>query len=98
MSTYTIVGGRPTIDKDPGATLDYLWDWSAWLAAVSDTISSVSVTSSGATVGTVSHAAGVVTARISGGTEGTTVPVACQITTTGARIDERTIYLRMVQR
>ena len=96
--TYTIVAGRPTIDKDPGASLGYSWDWSAWLAGISDTISTTTVTGDGFTIGTPSHAAGIVTARISGGAVGQTIGVTCQITTAAGLIDERTIYLRVVQR
>lgn len=90
--------GRPTITKDPAARLDYSWDWTAWLAAVSDTIKSVSVTGSGCTVESSTFNAGIVTAWVSGGTEYVPASLNCQITTNGNRVDERTVYLKMIQR
>lgn len=97
-TTFRTVAGWPTIDKDPDATLDYAWDWSAWLAEAGDTIASHSVTGSGIAIGATSAASGVVTARISGGTAGATVLVTCSITTAGGQIDNRTIALQIVQR
>ena len=94
--------------KDPSATLDYVWDWRAkthgvadavgdWLA-VGETINTVSVTASaGLTVKSYSELDGAVTAWISGGS----MPrgsVACEITTSMGRVDERSIILVIVDR
>ncbi len=98
--TYTLVDGRPTIDKDPTATLDYIFDWTAWLAESADSIASAVVTAAGATVLASSNTSDLVTARVSGGVIGQTVALTCTITTAAAspRIDLRTVYLRIVAR
>ncbi|QCX81031.1 hypothetical protein C9F11_37240 [Streptomyces sp. YIM 121038] len=86
--------------KDPSALLDYTWDWSGWLDAVADTISTATVavpaglTAVGAPV--VDEAA--VTQRISGGSLGGAYTVVCQIITAGGLIDERSIYLTIANR
>lgn len=102
MTTTTYVAappdGLPTIDKDPDAKLDYSFDWTDWLAGVSDTIASYVVTVSGVTLESHARVSGVVTAWLSGGTAGLVGTASCKITTTGGRIDERTIGLRLVQR
>lgn len=90
---------KPSIIKDPGARLDYTWDWTDWLTGISDTIESAVVTPSGtltATPGAVS--AGRVTSYVAGGTAGATETVVCRVTTVGGRIDERTLYFRVKQR
>ncbi|MEU1272952.1 hypothetical protein [Streptomyces sp. NPDC005799] len=81
--------------KDPVAKLPYTWDWADWLAEVTDTISTATVTvpegltADGApTVGESS-----VTQRITGGTVDETYTVSCQITTAGGLVDKWSIYL-----
>jgi hypothetical protein len=99
-TTYTMVGGYPQIDKDPDAALDYGWDWSSWLAAISDTIATYDVTTNAPAlaIDSTSIVGGVVTAVLSGGLVGTTPSVTCEITTAGGRTDQRTIRLRIRQR
>lgn len=90
---------KPVIDKSPGASLDYVFNWTDWLAEVSDTIVSYTVVvQSGLTKASDSIAAGRVTATLSGGTLGKTYFAKCTITTTGGRTDSRTIYLHIVNR
>lgn len=81
--------------KTPAGRLDYTWDWSDWLAAASDTISSatVAVPAGLTAVGAPVIDGGDVTQRISGGTVDDTYTMVCQITTTGGQIDEEPIYL-----
>ncbi len=80
---------QTTFSKDPQATLDYVWDWSAWLG--DDTIATHAVVAAtGLTVASTSTSAGKVTAWISGGTDRQEYAVTCTITTTGGRTDERT--------
>jgi hypothetical protein len=103
MSDFVVgTDGKPTIVKDPNATLDYSWDWSAWLAdsTPDDTISSfqIIVASGTVTIGSTGHLNGVVTAMISGGAAGEKAAVTCRITTNGGRIDDRTIYLKIKER
>lgn len=85
--------------KDPHATLDYEFDWSAWLLDVSDTIASVTWVLSGTLVN-VSSSFTTLTATIfvSGGTEGEDETLTCRITTTGGRIDDRTAILKITPR
>lgn len=85
--------------KDPAANLDYVWDWSDWLAT-GETITDHAVTATGATVGVTSiiETDTAVRAWISGGTLGATIEAVCRITTSAGRIDERTIQLRIIDR
>lgn len=89
-----------TYVKDPSATLDYSIDWSTWLPS-GDTISSVSWTGTGVTVEgspAPSVASGIATAWVSGGTADTDATLACLVTTTAGRIDERTIRIQVRER
>lgn len=99
MTIQTFKGSKPTIVKDPDAKLDYSWDWTAWLALISDTIASHLITAE-APLSVVSHSddGHIVSAYVSGGTAGATHSLACRITTVGGRIDERTVYLKIQER
>jgi len=84
--------------KDPEAVLDYTFDWSDWLAT-GETISSYTVTAqTGLTKDSDSQADGVVTYWLSGGTAGTTYRVECKIVTSAGRTDERTMWIKVVER
>jgi hypothetical protein len=84
--------------KDPDAVLDYSFDWTSWLAE-SETISSHVITvDSGITKDSDSESAGIVTAWLSGGTAGTIYEVACKITTSASRTDERTMEIGVEDR
>lgn len=101
--TYTIttVDGVtiPTIIKDPDAILDYTIDWTYWLDAVTDTISTKTiVTPTGITCTTSSISGKKVIMWLSGGTAGTTYQVVCRITTVGGRTEDRSIYVAVKQR
>jgi hypothetical protein len=86
--------------KDPAARLDYTWDWSAWLADVSDMISSatVAVPEGLTAVGLPTVGDTAVTQRVSGGTLDEAYAMVCQITTVGGLIDERSIFLTISER
>ena len=86
--------------KDPSARLDYSWDWSDWLEAIADSISSATVTvPTGLTaVGAPVADGALVTQRVSGGTLDGAYTLVCQITTAGGLIDERSIYLTIANR
>ena len=85
MSNYT---------KDPQATLNYGWDWSAWLGT--DTIASAVVTTPvGLTAAGQVNTATKVTVVLSGGTVGQSYTVACRITTVAGYIDERSLLIRV---
>lgn len=88
--------------KDPNAVLDYGFNWrpdtKPWLEA-DETIASYIVTpDTGITVDSDSESNGVVTVWLSGGTAGENYKVACKITTSAGRTDERTIWIKVVNR
>ena len=83
--------------KDPDAKLDYTVDWTSWLG--SDTIASVSWTvPSGITNVSTSNTTKTATIWLSDGTVGKSYNIACKITTTATRIDERTITISVRQK
>ena len=96
--TYTGGPDKPTIVKDPAEVLDYTFDWSAYLAEISDTIASVVFEPVGVEMGVSSHTATAATVWISGGTNGTTAYVTCAITTAEGRTAVRSIYLKIKDR
>lgn len=98
METYKIdAQGIPTIRKAANAHLDYSFDWTAWLAALSDSITAFElVVPSGITLQSSLRVGGVVTAWMEGGKPGATYPVRCRITTAGGREDERTIMVMVL--
>lgn len=83
--------------KDPDATLDYKFDWTAWLGE--DSITDHEVTCTGCTLvtSTVTDDNKQVIAWVSGGEPAANGRITCQITTVAGRIDERTIGLRIKQ-
>ena len=99
--------GRPTIDKDPNAVLDYEWDWTDWLDAIPDTIDTAEIivpTGEEPTVTVDSHEVlsgnKKVVAWLSGGDVGTKVRVTCRIHTTSIppRTDDRSVFLKVKER
>ena len=84
--------------KDPSAVLDRVLDWSDWLAD-SETISSHVITvDTGLTKDSSTESDGKVTVWLSGGTAGINYKVACLITTTAGRTDERTMWIKVMDR
>lgn len=87
----------PWIEKDPDASLDYEFDWSAWLGE--DNISSAVVqVSDGLTLGSNSSTNTKVTVWLSGGSKGKTYTVTCRILTTGGRTDDRSFRVKVMER
>jgi hypothetical protein len=98
-----------TFLKDANAVLDYYFDWKAlangtgasnWLAD-GETITSHTVTAgAGLTVDSSALINGATAVRVwmSGGTAGQDYTVACRITTSAGRTDERTAQVRVRQR
>ena len=84
--------------KDPSAVLDYVFDWTEWLAT-GETITDHTITAdTGITVDSSTEDTGKVTVWLSGGTAGINYKVACLITTSAGRTDERTIWIKVVER
>lgn len=97
--------GKALIIKDPDAVLDYTFDWTAWLDAIGDTIStkSVAVTSGSDPASNIAVASSTVVGKtvvvwVSGGAAGETASLRCRITTVGGRTDDRTVYLKVKER
>jgi len=92
--------------KDPSAVLDYVFDWTGWLATgetiVVDSETGeklITITAdTGITVDSWTEDDGKVTVWLSGGTAGQNYKVACKITTSAGRTDERTIWIKVVER
>ena len=83
-----------SIYKDPSAILDYTFTWTDWLEST-ETISSHTITvAAGLTKDSDSESAGVVTIWLSGGTDGTDYLVACEITTSLSRTEERSRVIK----
>lgn len=88
-----------TYKKDPNATLDYTFDWSAYLAGIVDTIASVTwILTTGITKVSQQNTNTTATCFISGGTTGNTETLTCRITTAGGRIDDRSIQIKIVDK
>lgn len=87
-------------EKDPGVTLDYSVNWTAWLADISDTLTACEFTVPAPLVreSQAFTSAGVCTVFVSGGVAGAKYQVTCRITTAGGRTDERTFTLPIKHR
>ena len=84
--------------KDPSAVLDYVFDWTEWLAT-GETITDHTITAdTGITVDSSTESDGKVTVWLSGGTAGINYKVACLVETSAGRTDERTLWIRVVDR
>lgn len=103
MATETYINAplKPTIVKDPNATLDYPFDWTLYLADITDTIVSAEFIVDSALVAErdeLNTEGTIAVVWISGGTLGQTHRVVCRITTAEGRIDDRSIYLQIRDR
>lgn len=82
--------------KQPAEVLDYPFDFTDFLQEVNDTALSHTVTvSEGVTLGTTSLARGVVRAFVSGGVSGRAYKVSATLTTTGGRVKQLDIQLKV---
>ena len=85
--------------KDPSAVLDYVFDWKEEWLATGETITDYTITAdTGITVDSPTEDDGKVTVWLSGGTAGINYKVACLITTSAGRTDERTIWIKVTDR
>ena len=84
--------------KDPSAILDWAFDWTDWLAAAETITDYIITADTGITVDSSTEDDGKVTVWLSGGTAGINYKVACLITTSAGRTDERTIWIKVVDR
>ena len=86
---------------DPNETLDYIVDWTDWLAASSDTISSASII---APTGITAASTLVINANTAVQTwlsvsdsslEGSIVTIVCRIVTSGGRTADRSFMIKI---
>jgi len=85
--------------KDPSAVLDYAFDWKEEWLATGETIADHTITAdTGITVDSSTEDDGKVTVWLSGGTAGINYKVACLITTSAGRTDERSMWIKVVDR
>ncbi len=82
--------------KDPADVWDYSLDFSDAMAKVGDTLASVLVTATPATItigNTATTPAGMATVRLSGGAAGTDYSITFQAVTAAGRVLERSVKL-----
>lgn len=91
MVTYNFI-------KDPNAVLDYEFNWLDWLESEETIISHVVTVDAGITKDSDSELDGIVLVWLSGGTHGIDYIVACEITTSVGRTEERSINIRCRER
>ena len=84
--------------KDPDAKLDWIFDWSSWLAPSETIATSTFIVSAGLTVESDTKTAISTTVWLSGGQTGQVYQVTNRITTNQNRIDDRSIRIRVVNR
>ena len=90
-------------EKDPNAILDYVFDWTDWLAT-GETITAITITApTGITATEGINAAGKITTWLSGGESGTRYTIACKIVTSVGsgslyRTDERSFVIHCLNR
>jgi hypothetical protein len=85
--------GFPKFTKDPSALLDYAIDWTDWLETTDTISSAVWTVPTGLVLEDQTETEFVASAWLSGGVVGTKYNVACLITTTAGRLDERTFTI-----
>lgn len=83
--------------KDPDAKLPFTVDWSLWLTNEGDTAATATWIVEPGIVQETNPAPALVdgkaTVWLSGGTAGLVYSVTCRLTTTGGRIDDRTLRI-----
>lgn len=87
--------------KDPSTTVDYSFDWAAWLTGgeITDTSWAIEPQGAGAPgLGTVVEAGSVRGVHVSGGVRGQRYRLTCTIETDAGRIGERSLSLYVMER
>ena len=99
MNEFVLVAGKPTIEKDPDAELDYIVKFGDWLEPNADSIEQVlSVIAVGVTIDSADVLGSNVVLWVSGGEVGQPASVTVRVRTTGGRVDDRTIHFKIKQR
>jgi hypothetical protein len=98
-TSFVLRAGKPTIEKDPNARLDYTADFTKWLDAMTDALQSHVVTNVvGVTVDSSLIVGKTVVVWVTGGTVGSAGSVTVRVTTVGGRTDDRTMYFKIKER
>jgi len=87
--------GFPKFTKDPSAELDYAIDWEDWLEGTDTIASAIWTVPTGLVLEAQTETDTVSAIWLSGGVLGLKYNVACLMTTTDGRIDERTFTIRI---
>lgn len=96
--SFILLGGLPTVPKDPQASLRYGVDVSDVLHS-GDTVASCTATgAAGITVTDAGYSGAILSARVAGGSAGVTYGITYAWTTAGGDTDERTVYLAVAER
>lgn len=90
--------GRFSTVKDPDSVLDYIFDWTDWLADIEDTIFSILFIAEGISVNSFSHDGVTATAFISGGVVDVPANLICRITTAGGRVEDCSLKFKIKER
>lgn len=88
----------PSYVHDPDAHLDYLYDWTDWLAEGDTIAASEWIVPDDLTADDESFTDTTATVWISGGTAGSNYTVTNRVTTAAGRIDDRSITLKCKER
>ena len=94
--------GKVSIDKDPGSTMDYVQDWTAWCDANGTTLADheVTITSGADPASNVAKVSSMIVGKtvvvwVSNGQIGERVKARYKVVDTAGRIDYRTVYLKI---
>lgn len=83
--------------KDPGAVLDWVFDWTRWLQEGETIFSSTFSATAGITINSSTHANTYTTVWLQGGAQ-KVYSLTNTITTTQGRTDRRTITIKVKER
>jgi hypothetical protein len=85
-----------TFDKQPAEVQDYDVSFVNWLAALGDTGASATATATtGITLVSTTFTSGVVKVWLSGGVDGQSYTVVINVTTTGGRVKQSEIVIKV---
>lgn len=88
----------PVRFQDPDANLDWVWDWTPWLAPGETILTSTFTVSAGLDLGATSSTLASTTVWLSGGAPGSPYLVTNHIVTSAGRADDRSMTLRITNR
>lgn len=86
------------IIKDPQAALDYMIDWTKWLAEGDTLFESVFTATPGITIDNFTLSTTQTVVWLSGGAPGKTYKITNRVTSTQGRVDERSFRVKVESR